>query len=184
MTQQDVERASRGDHDAFERIVIETLPSIFGTARHILGDDTEAQDAVQEALVRAWQWLPSLRAHDRFNGWLYRILMRAIADQVRKRSRFDRHASESALRAGYNTTDGRSLSDDVSERHWLAAALSRLTIEQRTVLVLIYYRGFQVREVGAMLGIPIGTVKSRLSRALAAMRHELFAPTASPSEEA
>src|SRR6186713_3227617 len=84
-----VEAAARGDHDAFEALATSAADRLYAVARLILRATDLAEDAVQEALVRAWQQLPSLRDPDRFDAWLYRLVVNACADlgrQLRRRS--------------------------------------------------------------------------------------------------
>ena len=75
-----VEAARRGDHEAFEALAIEAGDRLYAVARLILRSTDLAEDAVQEALVRAWEQLPSLRDPDRFEAWLHRLLVNACAD--------------------------------------------------------------------------------------------------------
>ena len=82
-----VERARRGDHDAFAVLAAATIDRLDSTARLILGDPDLAKDAVQEALFRAWRELPTLRDPDRFQSWLRRTLVRACFGEGRKRRR-------------------------------------------------------------------------------------------------
>ena len=83
-----VERARRGDHDAFEVLAAGIVDRCYAVSRLILRDADRAEDAAQEALVRCWRDLPSLREVDRFDAWLGRLLMHAINDEFRRGSRF------------------------------------------------------------------------------------------------
>ena len=88
MRQELVERARRGDREAFSALAIAEIDRLRTIARLVLRDSDLADDAVQEALVRCWRDLPKLRDVDRFDGWMYRILMRTAADEVRRRRRY------------------------------------------------------------------------------------------------
>lgn len=150
-----------GDREAFGVLGARALPRLVGTAGLILRDADAADDAAQEALVRAWRDLPGLREPDRFEGWLHRILMRACGDQFRGRSR-QRRSAESMPE--------RSISDaaqEVVDRDEMDRALGLLGVDQRTVIVLRYYLGLSHPEIAEAIGKPIGTVKSRLSRGMA-----------------
>ena len=152
----------RGDADAFGALAARSIERMAGTAGLVLRDRDAADDAVQEALVRAWRDLPGLRDPDRFEAWLYRIVVRACHDQLRRRRR-ERLSHQKALEGRPGATDAiRSVAD----RDELVTALGRLSAEQRTAVVLHYYVGLSHRQVAQVLGEPVGTVKARLSRSL------------------
>jgi len=136
-----------------------------------------AEDAVQETLVRCWRDLPSLRDPARFDGWIQRLLMHAIADEFRRTGR--QRAMVTLLRIEPSTADA---SADVATREQLTRGFERLTFDHRAVIVLRLYLGLSLDETAATLGIPVGTAKSRLHYATEAMRVALEAdarPTAS-----
>jgi RNA polymerase sigma-70 factor (ECF subfamily) len=166
-----VERARGGDREAFSALVDGSARRLVGTAGLILRDAGRGEDAAQEALIRAWRDLPSLRDVDRFDAWLYRLLVRACQDQLR-RSRREIPTAE-LLPSHVSLTEDAA--DALADRDEIDRGLSRLSRDQRTVVVLRYYGGLSDREVGEAIGLPVGTVKSRLNRALAAMRAELDA---------
>jgi RNA polymerase sigma-70 factor, ECF subfamily len=161
-----VERARKGDHDAFAALVDANLARLDTVARLVLRDRELASDAVQETLIRAWRHLPGLRDPDRFDAWLRRLTMNACMDLARHRRRrpIEVELTELAL------SGSSDASPDVGDRELLDDALARLDAEHRAVVVLHYYLGLQLPEVAAALGIPTGTAKSRLHYALAAMR--------------
>jgi RNA polymerase sigma-70 factor (ECF subfamily) len=165
-----VERARAGDRAAFADLAAVSVGRLFNVAQLMLRDRDLAEDAVQETLVRAWQDLRGLRDLDAFEAWLHRVLVRCVyreADRERRRS------------VRYLTT-GRvpTLTDEASaiaDRDAIDRAFRRLRPEQRAVLVLRYYLGMSDREAGSVLGVPAGTIRSRLSRATSALRSELEA---------
>lgn len=159
-----------GDRDAFGILAERRLPRLIGTAGLILRDADAADDAAQDTLVRAWRDLPGLRDPDRFDAWLHRILVRACGDQLRQRGRDAARRSDSRPdRVGTDETL-RQADRDEMER-----ALGGLNHDQRTAVVLHYYLGLSHPEIAEATGQPIGTVKSRLSRALDYLRAELAA---------
>lgn len=169
----------QGDRDAFGGLASQNLQRLVGTAGLILRSRDAADDAAQDALVRAWRDLPSLRDPDRFQAWLYRVLVRTCHDQLR------RSASRSAIRRvgpGVDVTTADP-ADNVAERAAIDAGLSRLTPDQRTVLVLRYYLDLSLEEIAGVLGVPVGTVKSRTHRALEAMHAALAAEDRRPVQE-
>jgi RNA polymerase sigma-70 factor (ECF subfamily) len=165
-----VERAQRGDREAFGQLAAGEVERLLAIARLILRDQTLAEDAVQEALVRSWVQLPSLRDVTRFDGWLYRILVRAAANERHRRHRFE--SGVRVLDAEPSVADGVGVIDD---REQLAQGFERLSIDHRAVVVLHHYVGLPLTEVAATLGIPIGTAKSRHHYAMSALRAALDA---------
>lgn len=167
-----VERAMHGDRDAFGMLAVRAFATMTGTAGLILQDRDVADDAVQEALVRAWRDLPGLRDPDRFEGWLTRILVRSCQDQLRRRRRERTRSSEDSAAGPQALADPAA---GLAVRDELESALATLPVDQRTVVVLHYYLGMTYRQVADAIDQPIGTVKSRLSRALDRLQAELAA---------
>jgi RNA polymerase sigma-70 factor, ECF subfamily len=173
-----VERAQRGDHDAFATLARAFVARLDAAARLILRDPELARDAVQDGFISAWKNLPTLRDPDRFEAWLRRLVFRSCIDVLRRRGR---RPIEVELTPVHEPAVA-DLASLVADRDLLDAALRRLPPEQRAVVVLHYYLGMPLPEVAATLGIPVGTAKSRLHRSLAAMRAAIDAdPDASPS---
>ena len=166
-----VDRASRGDPDAFALLVGESIAQMEAVARLVLRDPELARDAVQDAYIRAWRNLPGLRDPDRFGAWLHRLTVNACLDIARRRQRrpVEIELSPMAPPAVGDET-GR-----VADRDQLERGFRSLTTDQRAVLVLHYYAGLSVPELARSLEIPLGTAQSRLARALAALRAELAA---------
>lgn len=161
-----VERARSGDQDAFADVVRQVSDTLLGVARRILRDPILAEDALQETLLTIWRKLPHLRDAERFEGWAFRILVRACyADAPRHR----RWASTVRV----FPTDTASQDDDiqrVSDRDELEQAFRRLPIDQRAVFVLHHHVGLPLVAVAETLGIPEGTARSRLHYATRALR--------------
>ena len=170
-----VESASRGDHEAFEVLATSAGDRLYSVARLILRSSDLAEDAVQEALVRAWQQLPSLRDHDKFDAWLYRLVVNACADQGRQLRRWSQQVRTLPLNNSVGDETGW-----VNDREQLARGFDRLKPEQRAVVVLHYYSGFTTAEIAQMLGIPDGTARSRLHYATETMRAVLEADARQP----
>lgn len=167
-----VAQARSGDREAFAEIAARSLPRLNAVARLILRDASRAEDAVQDAIVDAWVDLRALRDPERFDAWLNRLLVHACYD-VARRDR-GRRTVEVPLFAGTAIAvvdaQHRSAVSDALDR-----ALRRLPVEQRTVLVLAHYLDQPLAEIAATLGVPIGTVKSRLNRASSGLRAALEA---------
>ena len=170
MRQELIERARRGDREAFGQLAAHDIDRLHAIARLILGDPSLAEDAVQEALIRCWRQLPKLRDIASFDGWQYRILLNAAADESGRRRRFV--ANVQHLRLEPNVTDETR---SVADREQLERGFRRLSVEHRAVVVLHHYAGLPLPEVATALGIPLGTAKSRYHYAMAALRAGLDA---------
>jgi len=175
-----VERAMAGDHDAFSELARVSIGRLFVVARLILRDDKGAEDATQEALVAAWRRLDGLRDPDRFEAWLHRLLVNACyreARRSRRRGSIEIQVDALAMPEA-PPTPGQDF--DLADRDQLERGFRRLDVDQRTVLVMHYYLGFSLDEAAEALGIPPGTVRSRLHRAINAMRAALEADARPP----
>lgn len=160
-----VELARSGDREAFAVLAGGSVDRLYAVARLILRDAELAEDATQEALVRAWRDLPSLRDAERFDAWLYRLIARACADIGRRRRRW--RAEARILVAERTEPDSAST---LANRDELERGLRRLTPAQQAILVLHFYVGLSPSEAADALDIPVGTAKSRLHYALEALR--------------
>ena len=162
-----VHRAQRGEIDAFEALVVEHSAAAYRVACALVGEHT-AQDVVQESFLSAWRNLKDLRDPERFAQWLYRIVV---------------NRSKSARRSQWLVREltldfaGSAHADDArpraEARSILGPALRQLSADQREVIALHYAAGMSIAEAGRVLGVPAGTVKSRLNAALTKLRTTL-----------
>ena len=165
-----VDRARSGDREAFAVLASGAVDRLYAIARLVLRDADLAQDATQDALVRAWRDLPTLRDVERFDAWLHRLIVRSCADIGRHRRRW---RTEITVLQGEPAELDRA--DELADRDQLERGLRRLTTNQRTVLVLTFYLGLTPSELAVSLDIPVGTAKSRLHYAIEALRVALAA---------
>ena len=175
-----VEQAMAGDRDAFSELARAASGRLYVVARLILRDEGRAEDATQEALVAAWRRLSGLRDPDRFEAWLHRLLVNACyreARRSRRRGSIEIQVDALAMPEASPTPDQDF---DLADRDQLERGFRRLDVDQRTVLVMHYYLGFSLDEAAEALGIPPGTVRSRLHRAINAMRAALEADARPP----
>ena len=166
----DLERARAGDPVAFGRLAAAEVDRLLIVARLILGDRDAADDAVQETLVRCWRYLPTLRDLDRFAAWLNRILMRAIADEMKRRRRWEA-SIDSVQVEPYIAGDMTAIAD----REQLERGFQRLSVDHRAVVVLHHYVGLSMVQVAEVVGVPEGTARSRYHYAMSALRAALDA---------
>ena len=181
MTDELVHAACRGDREAYADLVRARGDRLFGIAQRIVRDIDRAEDAVQEALVIAWRDLPALRDPARFDAWLTTLLVRCcIAEAVRRRRNV---ANLVALPVELPSSRDDYLG--IADRDQLERGFRRLPPEQRALLVLRHYAGLEPTEIADTLGVPAGTVRSRLHHAHHAMRAALEADArAGRSDEA
>ncbi len=166
MQREVVERARQGDHDAFAELAGAAITRLDAAAWLILRNPEQAADAVQNALLRAWRDLPTLRDPERFDAWLHRLLVRSCIDEARRtrRHRIDVNLDRSPVPAasGHESV--------VADRDQLERGFVRLDPELRAAIVLRHYLDLSVADVALTLGIPVGTAKSRIHRGLALLR--------------
>jgi RNA polymerase sigma-70 factor (ECF subfamily) len=172
-----VDRAKQGDGEAFDALARAVGDKCMAIAVRILRDADLAEDAVQAALITAWRELRSLRDPEAFEPWLHRILTHACYAEARRRRRWSTAVRVLPIEA----TSGSDETLTVEDRDQLERAFRRLTLEQRAVLVFHHYLGLPMSEVADRLDIPIGTAKSRVHFATAALRASLEADDRTPS---
>ena len=165
----DIEAAIGGDVRAFDRLVLVHLPRTYRIALAILGSEADAGDAVQEAWLAAWRQLATLRDAARFDAWLDQILVNACRMSLRRRGR----VREIRMPEGFEAEAPQAAPDQIAERDALDRAFGRLTVEQRTILVLHHLELRPLSAIAAALVIPVGSAKSRLHAARAALERHL-----------
>jgi len=165
-----VERAQRGDREAFTAAAAASLARLDAVARLILRDPDLAKDAVQNGLLRAWRDLPTLRDPERFDAWIRRLVVRSCLDEVRNQRR--RPITTTVIDIGHVVADASSA---VADQDQLERAFRRLRPEDRAILVLRHYLDLSVPEIADAMRIPLGTAKSRLHRATDELRASLQA---------
>jgi len=176
-----VERAQGGDQEAFGLLAVPLGDRLFAVATRILRDDDLAAHATQQALVSIWRDLPQLRDLGRFDAWSYRLLVRACYAERRKERRWS-----PSLRVLPNAIAGGAADDMalIIERDQMERAARRLSIDHRVVVVLRYYLDLPHADIADLLGIPVGTVRSRLRYALKGLRAALEADARPARSEA
>jgi RNA polymerase sigma-70 factor (ECF subfamily) len=166
-----VELARSGDREAFSALAASVVDRLYATAVLILRDHSQADDATQETIVRAWRDLPSLRDPDRFDAWLRRLLVNACRDEGRSQRQ---RSPEMTLLPFHEPSIGDS-STALADSDALERGFRRLTLDHRTAVVLHHYLGLSLAEVADVTRVPLGTVKSRVHHATRALRAALEA---------
>lgn len=171
-----VRAAQSGDTDAFGQIVRHYQRAVYRVAYGLTRNASDADDLAQETFVRAWQAIGRFRAGEPLYPWLARIAMNQAMSLFRRRKRRPETPLEPLLEAGRQWGGGADPAGEVSDRDHAAhleAALAELSPEHQSVLVLRAVEGLSYDEIAGVLGVPAGTVMSRLSRARAELRARL-----------
>ena len=183
MTEQElIAQARAGDPNAFERLVRDNQDRVYSLCLRMAGDRHEAEDLAQEVFLKAWQGLASFRGESKFSTWLFRLAANLCIDAQRKRER--RRGVEPAVSLDDPDSSWREPSDprqdpqrqlERTERsRALDRALTRLSDDQRQIVVLRELAGLSYQEISQRLGLDLGTVKSRLARGRLALRKILL----------
>ena len=172
-----VELAMHGDEEAFDMLIDRIGDRLHSVACRILRDTTLAEDATQEALLDAWRNLPRLRDPDRFDAWTYRLIVNACYGVARRERRHRGHLTlvpgDAPLVLDHATS--------IATQDQLDHAFRRLSLEHRTVVVLVHYLGLTPTEAAAAMGTPVGTARSRLHYALQRLREAFEADARAPA---
>jgi len=171
-----VERAARGDRDAFAIVAARSIDRLYRIAERILRDPDAARDATQQALLEAWRNLPTLRDPDRWEAWSYRLVVRASYRELGRARQL-----RGAVHILANDAWVPDAAYDLANRDEMERAFRTLSPEHRAVVVLHHYEGLPLTEIADALGIPAGTARSRLHNAMRRLRSALEEPTQATS---
>ena len=168
-----IQRAQAGDVESFTALIISRLGPMTRTAMAILGHEADARDAVAETIAAVWRELPRLRDVEAFEAWSQRILVHECRRTLRRRGRA--RVRELGIEAATDVAMGPAsgLPDGVARRQALERAFERLDADDRGLLVLHHLDGRSLADIAAVLDIPVGTAKSRLHHARAALEQAL-----------
>ena len=166
--------AQSGDRAALESLLRENYGKIYSICRKLAGNDADADDATQEALLSIVRKISSFKGESRFSTWAYRIATNACLDEIRKRNRRPQlefsENNESRLATGRTT---QPMEDQISDRLLIENALNALPDEFKIPLILRDQTGMNYQEISIVLSLPEGTVKSRIARARERLKVEL-----------
>jgi RNA polymerase sigma-70 factor (ECF subfamily) len=179
-----VAAAQGGDRNALDQLLRRHYDRILAVCRRIAGSNRDGDDACQEALIKIARNLPRFDGRSSFGTWAYRIATNASLDEVRKRNRRPNLTlvDSDGERADLADPDANQAVDGLGDRLMLDAALATLPEESRAAVVLRDVANLDYAEIAEILDIPIGTVKSRISRGRAALATELRLESPSPRQ--
>ena len=163
-------KVQAGSHEAFAVLVERYQRRAFAVALRLLGSRPEAEDAVQQTFLRLYENRAAYRPRYRLNTWLYRILVNACVDELRRRPVVPFEDAEGPAAEGPDRVASRRERD-----RYLQTALATVSLEARIVLTLYYGEGRSYQEIGAIRGTSVNTVKTHLRRGRAALRKALRA---------
>ena len=174
-----VARSVGGDVDSFNQLILRWERPIYALAYRVIGKEEDARDVCQDAFLRAYRALPAFKGQAKFSSWLYRIALNLCRDWIRRQ----RRAPVSQLPEDSDVTDlvseagpVESIEDLVARRELSSIvedAMSELSEEQRTAIILKEYHGMTFQEIADMQGCPLSTVKTRLYQGLTLLRRRL-----------
>ena len=168
-----IARARRGDADAFEQLVVAYRDQVFRLALRMCGSEADADEVAQEAFLSAWKALPNFRGESQFSTWLYQLTTHAAIDLMRREKRQIAAADITEVSAADPTPSPQQQAEQSEQREIVRDAILQLAPEQREVVVLRFMEELSYEEIGAVLKLPPGTVKSRLNRAKAQLKEIL-----------
>lgn len=165
-----VARAQKGDADAFEQLVNTYRDQVFRLALRMCGNETDADEAAQDAFLSAWKSLPNFRGDSRFSTWLYQLTTHAAIDLLRRQKRRGETDDITEISVADSAPGPQQQAEQSETRQAVRDAMAQLTPEYRQIVVLRFLQELSYEEIAAALKLPPGTVKSRLNRAKAQLR--------------
>jgi len=160
-----LERAATGDVSAFEQVMLRTERSVMLTARRLLGNPADAEEAVQEVFLRVYKYLHRFDRTKAFEPWLYRLTVNVCNDIASRRPRAGEVVSHEDHETPADTLDPHELLDTDQQRQLIQNALQELPEKQRAAVVLRDLQGLSTSEVAETLKVSEATVRSHLSTA-------------------
>ena len=169
-----IQRASKGDSGAFETLVVTYEKGVYNLAFRLVGDREDAMDIVQEVFLKAYQALPRFRGDSRFSTWIYRVCVNASLDHLRKKQKQPSYSLDEPLALKESSVtrevadENQNVEDSVEVKFMssdVLATLKNLDPAHRAIILLSDVQGYSYQEIADILGLSMGTVKSRLHRA-------------------
>ena len=173
-----IKRARTGNGDAFEQLMAVHERRKYAVSLRMCGNREDAQDCLQEAMIRIFKALPGFKYQSAFGTWAYRITMNTCLDELRRRKSRAGVSLDALLDNGWSPSDPSEVPEDHAvrseQRRTLEAAIASLHEDMRAAIVLRDVQGFSYEEIAKILDTNIGTIKSRISRGREKLRDDLL----------
>lgn len=172
-----IERAYGGDPSAFNRLMAQHENRMYAVALRMCANREDAQDCLQEAMLRVYRAIGSFKGQSTFSTWVYRITMNTCLDELRRKKNRQNTSLDNLVDMGWSPTDGgagpekQALMREMREK--MHGAIRELPDDMRAAVVLRDIQGFSYDEIAQMLEINVGTIKSRISRGREKLREKL-----------
>lgn len=172
-----IEKASGGDPSAFNRLMANHEKKMYAVALRMFANREDAQDCLQEAMLRVYRSIGTFKGQSSFSTWLYRITMNTCLDELRRKKNKQSTSLDSLLDQGWSPADEESTPEKHAVRsevrREIQSAIRELPEDMRSAVVLRDIQGFAYDEIAQMLNVNVGTIKSRISRAREKLRGKL-----------
>lgn len=172
-----IQKSIRGDVDSFEQLISQYMRYVYTLALRMMGNEADAEDMAQEALIKAFRSISSYREEAKFSTWLYRITVNVCKDALRARKQtfsYDVETVPAYAHASDSRYDPLAAYEEKEQKKMVHAAIGKLPAEGRTIIVLRELMGHSYEDIAVILDIPVGTVRSRISRSRNALKHILI----------
>jgi len=172
-----ISRAAKGDASAFNELLGIHEKRMYAVCLRMCANHEDAQDCLQESMLRIFRSISSFKGQSSFSTWVYRVTMNTCLDELRKKKNRQTTSLDGLLDSGWSPSDDF----DTPEHHTIAgeaksairSAISELPDDMRSAVVLRDIEGFSYEEISGMLGINVGTIKSRISRGREKLREKI-----------
>lgn len=173
-----IDRAIKGDASAFNELLSAHERKLYAVCLRMCGNHEDAQDCLQEAMLRVYRSISGFKGQSSFSTWLYRVAMNTCLDELRRRKNKPSTSLDTLIDAGWSPADGSAtpehsmLADE--KRREIQAVISELPEDMRSAVVLRDIEGFSYDEIADILNINVGTIKSRISRGREKLREKFL----------
>lgn len=172
-----IDKASGGDASAFNRLMEMHEKRMYAVALRMCGNREDAQDCLQEAMLRVYRAIGGFKGQSSFSTWVYRITMNTCLDELRRKKNRQNTSLDNLLDQGWSPSDGENVPEKQAlqseTRRCLHGAIQELPEDMRSAIVLRDIHGLSYDEIASALNINVGTIKSRISRGREKLREKL-----------
>lgn len=172
-----IERASGGDPSAFNELMAMHEKRMYAVALRMFANREDAQDCLQEAMLRVYRAIGSFKGQSSFATWVYRITMNTCLDELRRKKNRQATSLDNLLDQGWGPTDGENVPErqaiQAETRRQLSGLIRELPEDMRSAVVLRDVQGYSYEEIAQILDVNVGTIKSRISRGREKLREKL-----------